>query len=193
MAESFKPGDLVWAKLDDYPYWPGKIASECIEKELKSFKNEEEGIAILFFGTELTYALVSPDCIKNFEENFEAYSRAKVRKTIKIDFEAALEMAKTADTIVEPPLELDEDEREDEGYSSEVSELNSEASSSINNDSINSEINNEVNNEVNNINNETTEIKKEKSQDDVTMNEVANEEKQPSAGEETTSPIPADG
>lgn len=109
MAEHFKPGDLVWAKLDDYPYWPAKVASQCIADELKTCK-EDEGVAVLFLGTELTYSLVNEDCVKDFEKNFAVYSRTKVRKTSKEDFERALEMAKVADTVEEPPLELDEEE-----------------------------------------------------------------------------------
>lgn len=110
MEEKFKPGDLVWAKLEDYPYWPGKIAPECITEELRSFK-EESGVGVLFFGPELTYGLVDEDCLKNFEKNFKEYSRAKIRKTIKAEFEAALELAAVADTVENPPLELDEEEK----------------------------------------------------------------------------------
>lgn len=109
MAEKFKTGDLVWAKLEGHPYWPGKIASECITNELKSFK-DEEGVAVLFFGLELTYGLVREDCIKNFEKNYKEYSRTKIKKSSKEDFEAALELAKKPESVEEPPLELDEEE-----------------------------------------------------------------------------------
>lgn len=111
MSEKFNPGDRVWAKMDGYPFWPGKIASECITKELREFKDEEDGLAVLFFGKELTYGLVDEDSIVPFDENFDKYSKVKLDESSKHDFDAAIEIASSQMHIEDPPLEMDEEDR----------------------------------------------------------------------------------
>ncbi|KAM0679615.1 putative oxidoreductase glyr1 [Glugoides intestinalis] len=108
MSLRFESGELVWAKMDGYPFWPGKIAQSCITEELKAVKGEE-GMAILFFGKELTYGLVSKDFLEAFLENYDKYSSVDIEESMKDDFDAAIEFAKSGVSIEDPPLELDGD------------------------------------------------------------------------------------
>lgn len=108
MSLRFEPGELVWARMDGYPYWPGKIAQKCITEELKTVKGEE-GFGILFFGKELTYGLVAKDSLVEFEENCDKYSSVDIDESIKADFDAAVDFAKSGVKIEDPPLELDGD------------------------------------------------------------------------------------
>lgn len=107
----FKSGDLVWAKFDDYPYWPARIAKECVTEELKEFR-ERDGVGILFFGFQLTYDLVNKRNIKDFEKNFDLYSNPKnIDKNMKSEFKEALRQAVSKEVIEDPILELEEEKR----------------------------------------------------------------------------------
>lgn len=107
----FKCGDLVWAKFDDYPYWPARIAKDCITEELREFRSYD-GVAVLFFGPQLMYDLVQKENIKSFEENFDLYSKPKkLDKETKFDFEEAVKQARSKELIEDPPLELEEEKR----------------------------------------------------------------------------------
>lgn len=124
MTMTFKERELVWARMDGYPFWPARIASESIAKQLKAFRNAE-GIVVLFFGVELTYGIVPEEDVKEFDTNFIEYSRAKSRKSIKVDFETALEMARKSNTIEDPPLELDMEQEEDDVAMNKVEDATS--------------------------------------------------------------------
>lgn len=106
---SFEVGDLVWCKGDDFPYWPARIANKAVESELKEFRNAE-GIAVLFFGSELTYDLVKPSQLIKFDPN-TSHGNFYGSKSLKKDFKVAMEMIQKEKTINDPPLELNEEER----------------------------------------------------------------------------------
>lgn len=107
--EEYKVGDLVWAKAAGFPYWPARIANKTVEKELKMCR-QEDGIAVLFFGTELTYELVPLNKIERFSL-VSPNATYKGDISYKKDFMEALRIIEKEDTIPDPPLELDESER----------------------------------------------------------------------------------
>jgi hypothetical protein len=45
MSEKFRPGNIVWAKISGYPWWPARV-SHRIKKE----GEEEEQFHVVFFG-----------------------------------------------------------------------------------------------------------------------------------------------
>lgn len=108
--ENFSEGEIVWAKLGDFPYWPSKIASEAVGNELREFK-EEAGVAVLFLGKQLTFGLVNEKNVKSFKENLDQFKNAKGSQDEQEDFEEALKMAKNGAKFAEPPLELFEEDR----------------------------------------------------------------------------------
>lgn len=55
MSEHFKPKDLVWAKVDGYPWWPGFVLSQNSKK-----------IEVMFFD-DFTRAFLLPEKIKKYE------------------------------------------------------------------------------------------------------------------------------
>lgn len=109
MSEDFKVGDLVWAKVKGFPYWPARVANKAVEKELKEFRREE-GIAVLFFGTELTYDLVPISRLERFSL-VSPHATYKGDSSNRKDFMEAMRKIEKEDTIPDPPLELDEHER----------------------------------------------------------------------------------
>ncbi|TBT98243.1 PWWP domain-containing protein [Hamiltosporidium tvaerminnensis] len=98
----FKPGDVVWSKYDEYPYWPSRIASKDVTDTLQSYNNTNLGIGVLFFGQNLTYALVEEKNICEFFENYKFYYKGSDEE----DFRFAIEQAKSNQNIEDPPLEL---------------------------------------------------------------------------------------
>lgn len=96
---TFKTGEIVWAKFDDFPYWPARICSPDLTQQLIAYKGYE-GVGILFFGKELTYALIKESKIKPFDEFYEKY----VGGSTDADFKKAIEMAKSNEDFIEPSL-----------------------------------------------------------------------------------------
>lgn len=47
--EWMKPGELVWAKMEGYPYWPGMITNHVHHKMLRGSKSDRE-CHVQFFG-----------------------------------------------------------------------------------------------------------------------------------------------
>lgn len=65
MALHFKKGDLVWAKMKGYPYWPGIVTDPL--KEMKVPKNNTS-LCIYFFGSK-NYALIDTKNLKDYKSN----------------------------------------------------------------------------------------------------------------------------
>ena len=69
---NFKIGELVWAKMTGYPYWPGKIVEP--DEQVKKPSKKTEMFFIQFYGTG-DYAWTKADLIHKYEENKEKYSQ----------------------------------------------------------------------------------------------------------------------
>uniref|UniRef100_A0A3B1JI34 PWWP domain-containing protein n=1 Tax=Astyanax mexicanus TaxID=7994 RepID=A0A3B1JI34_ASTMX len=65
----FNPGDIVFAKMKGYPFWPARIADG------KAPKNK---IPIFFYGTHTTTSLV-PKEIAHYWPNKEKYGKSTTR------------------------------------------------------------------------------------------------------------------
>ncbi|PZC80342.1 hypothetical protein B5X24_HaOG214859 [Helicoverpa armigera] len=65
MSESFKLGDLVWAKMKGFSPWPGRVAIPT--PELKPPKKAMNVQCIYFFGTN-NYAWIEDNNIKPYQE-----------------------------------------------------------------------------------------------------------------------------
>lgn len=110
VKKNFKDGEIVWARFEDFPYWPARIASDEVLKQLRELK-DEDGIAVLFFGKELTYGLVNKQHVKNFKSHLDEYQKVKLSKADQADFEEALNIALNNNDFVDPPLEILEEDR----------------------------------------------------------------------------------
>ncbi|XP_075451913.1 PC4 and SFRS1-interacting protein isoform X1 [Ascaphus truei] len=75
MTRDFKPGDLIFAKMKGYPYWPARV-DELPDGAVKPTTNK---MPIFFFGTHET-AFLGPKDIFPYEENKEKYGKPNKRK-----------------------------------------------------------------------------------------------------------------
>lgn len=99
---SFQPGDIVWAKYDEFCFWPARIATEPIATALKNHKKDFDSICVLFFGHELLYSLVKPENVVDYKEFYQ-----KNRNNSKdSDFSYAIKQANENKKFPDPPLEL---------------------------------------------------------------------------------------
>lgn len=98
---SLIPGEVVWAQLDGYPYWPAKIAPVHIQKIYGS----EEEVVVMFFDKATSYGLIREKNIKNFGLFFDTMDVIESRE-FKMSICAALE-----DDTPFPPFESEKNGR----------------------------------------------------------------------------------
>ncbi|GFU95544.1 putative oxidoreductase GLYR1 homolog [Trichonephila clavipes] len=86
---NFENGDLVWAKMKNYPFWPAKIVSPPTGKEMPKKKSGKKHY-VFFFGTE-DYAFIAyENIVPHSDEMLNKVSRIFIRywrlwtKTCKI-------------------------------------------------------------------------------------------------------------
>lgn len=52
-------GDIVWAKLDNFPWWPGMICDDPKIKSLEMIDSGKRNLHVLFFGKPPTHDWVN--------------------------------------------------------------------------------------------------------------------------------------
>ncbi|KAI8811721.1 hypothetical protein BJ742DRAFT_795232 [Cladochytrium replicatum] len=94
--QDFKPGELVWAKVKGFPWWPGRIEEEASEELLKH-RRRTDALPIQFFGTR-EFSWCTKDELKPYEEFKETLSNAAKTK----GFVKAVEDSKTPEILDTP-------------------------------------------------------------------------------------------
>jgi len=95
--EKFKKGDIVWAKIRGYPWWPGMVA----HIEDGSDEERDPKILVNFIGDN-SHAELPLNKISNFEENLKEYSKSK-KKDLLDSIELAQKI-KSGETSYEEEL-----------------------------------------------------------------------------------------
>ena len=78
----FQKDELVWAKIEGYPWWPGIVVNF-----IKNPQTGEEKGLVNFLG-EYTHAVLPLDKIEHYQEKYPDYSKTK-----KIKLRNAIDLA----------------------------------------------------------------------------------------------------
>ena len=113
---SFKKGDVVWAKVKGYPWWPGEICHITIKQAKTEPKDKQTIYRINFIGDN-THVDVPKAKVENFEDKYAKYSQIKKKKLQKA-IDKAKRMIKEKESNVnnnkhsmERDLSVNEDEK----------------------------------------------------------------------------------
>ena len=78
----FKKGDIVWAKIRGYPWWPGIVQSSKIKLGTNREEiNKEVKVLVNFLGDN-THAEIPLPKVEAYEKKYEEYSKTK-KKTLQ--------------------------------------------------------------------------------------------------------------
>ena len=148
--ENFNVGEVVWAKIRGYPWWPGYIRG--IEDD-----NKEKKFVVQFIGDN-TFSNIPKKQLGKFEKEYEIHSNTK-KKDLKESIKIALDMYKNKKGIdfLEKSNNLLKrkfrKENDDDNNSENSSSVNNSSSEKNNFDGKNKNNNNNNNNEKINNNN----------------------------------------
>lgn len=92
MEKKFRKGEIVWAKVKGFPWWPGKIDSVSLKNKQTARedlnKSSDYFYSIDFFGDNSHIELPS-DKVENFNDNYILYSKTRQKRLLK-----SIELAK---------------------------------------------------------------------------------------------------
>ena len=78
----YKKGDLVWAKIRGYPWWPGIVQTSKVKLGTTKDENNKEIKVLVNFLGDNTHAEIPLPKIENYEKKYEEYSKTK-KKTLQ--------------------------------------------------------------------------------------------------------------
>lgn len=52
---SYSSGEVIWAKLVDFPWWPGMVCNDPKKNLIRKIEKEEAMVHVQFFGTPPTH------------------------------------------------------------------------------------------------------------------------------------------
>ena len=178
--ENFNVGEVVWAKIRGYPWWPGYIRG--IEDD-----NKEKKFVVQFIGDntfsnipkkQLTFFFFFKKQLGKFEKEYEIHSNTK-KKDLKESIKIALDMYKNKKGIdfLEKSNNLLKrkfrKENDDDNNSENSSSVNNSSSEKNNFDGKNKNNNNNNNEKIFN-NNNVNYSNKRKKKDEKNGNEILN-------------------
>jgi hypothetical protein len=167
--ENFNVGEVVWAKIRGYPWWPGYIRG--IEDD-----NKEKKFVVQFIGDN-TFSNIPKKQLGKFEKEYEIHSNTK-KKDLKESIKIALDMYKNKKGIdfLEKSNNLLKrkfrKENDDDNNSENSSSVNNSSSEKNNFDGKNKNNNNNNNEKINN--NNVNYSNKRKKKDEKNGNEILN-------------------
>ncbi|XP_039295202.1 putative oxidoreductase GLYR1 homolog [Nilaparvata lugens] len=103
MAEAFKIGDFVWAKMKGFPPWPGRVSNP--PKDLKNPKGGKKSVShcIFFFGSK-NYAWIEENNLKPYTDYKETLVKGNKSGVFREAVEAIEEFIKNkGESVQEDP------------------------------------------------------------------------------------------
>lgn len=107
MAKNFRIGELVWAKMRKYPFWPGEIAKPPPNSKLPSLKKPQH--YVFFFGSDNCAWIPDENIVPHSEEML--LSCSKIKST---QFQKAVEKIRIEGIIVQKKGKKKESDSEEE-------------------------------------------------------------------------------
>lgn len=83
MDRKFRKGDMVWAKVRGFPWWPGVIKNIFLKPSKDSANVEKEPHAKVYFVGDSTYIQVPFDKLFRFDSKLPEFSRTKNKRLLK--------------------------------------------------------------------------------------------------------------
>lgn len=85
-GNEFQIGDLVWARVKSYPWWPGMVFNQAFASP-SVFKTKKEGYLLVSFFGDSTYKWFTPASLRPFDSQ----SGSKLEQTKTASFKLAAE------------------------------------------------------------------------------------------------------
>uniref|UniRef100_A0A7S1T148 PWWP domain-containing protein n=1 Tax=Tetraselmis chuii TaxID=63592 RepID=A0A7S1T148_9CHLO len=73
----FNPGEVVWAKMSSFPWWPGQVQVPA-SREFYDLKHSEEDYFVVFYG-DSNYKWLPPSHVRPFHSDYLRHSSSKNR------------------------------------------------------------------------------------------------------------------
>ena len=81
-SESIKKGDIVWAKVKGFPWWPGEV-KRITQSTLGNNNNEKEKQVTINFIGHNSHVKLPLSKVENFENKYDQYSKTRKKMLIK--------------------------------------------------------------------------------------------------------------